>query len=167
MDNKEVLDIIDKVVIDSAKSEKSCDSGVFPTDGNDSSEPVDKDTIKLRILEMSANNASHIYALMNKDEVAKEKERKSFFLFFKWLLAISLVFIAILIILNVLGKITLAIEIVIALFTYVIANIFAVIIIMAKYITQNAYLDTFKVVTHKLLDYLVDDKKANDEDKVK
>lgn len=134
----------------------------YDKDNSEDNKCANKNDIQLSILENCASSRNDIYERMQKEEDDKSKQRLKFIKFFKNLLVISLIFIGTLISLDGFGIIELATEMVIALFAYVIANIFSILFIMLKYVTKNNYLETFKVVTHKLLDYIVMDKESRD-----
>ena len=120
--------------------------------------PDVENSIRMAILQSSLDNANDVYKQIIAEEKTKNIWRKFFILFFSILLAIALAFIGILTTLDSLGIVALSTELVVGIFAYIFADIFSIIYFMLKYINDPQYLKSFEATTHKLLDYLIQDK---------
>lgn len=119
---------------------------------------VSAEDVSLKILRSASNNANQIYECVISEEKSKIKWRKFFILFFSALLVLSLAAISYLIWGSALSILVISDELIIALLVYVIANILSILYFMVRYINNNQYLEMFKIVTHKMLDYIIQDK---------
>jgi len=118
--------------------------------------------IRLKMLITASDNANTIFTLVTDEEKLKIKWRKFFIVFFSILLVISILFVWVLIILNSKNILYVSTQILMGLFVYIIANIFSILYFMLKYINNNQYLEMFKTVTHKMLDFLSENKNTGD-----
>jgi len=124
-----------------------------------------EESLRIEILKSSLERSIEIHKAIGETEKSKATQRTFFIGFFSKSLTYSLIFMALLIFLDSVCKsVSLSVEIVIAAFTTIIANIFAVLFFMVKYTNDSAYLKAFRTISHKLLDYLVNDKKSDAED---
>lgn len=117
--------------------------------------------IRRRILQATLSSANSIYAEVARKEKSKNKWRAFFIVFCCLLLTLTLFFVGFIIIVNGMGKLSVEKEIIIALLTYIVANFFTILIFMVKYVHSSQYLETFRTVTHKLLDYVLADKNSS------
>lgn len=126
-----------------------------------------EEEVRLEILISSTENAASIYSAMLKEEESKGRWRTRFILFFSLMLVVATVFTGVLVYAIAVGKATVPTELLIAIFTYIFANIFSILFFMVKYVSNNQHLETFNTVTKKLLDYLIQDKTTTENNKEK
>lgn len=120
--------------------------------------PKSKEDIKLEILTSCANNSYLIYDKIKEEEDDKKINRKCFIYLFISLLFITLGLTFILIILKAIKIFDISDTIIIGLLTYIIANIFTILIIIVRYVHDSKYLEMFNTVTQSMLNFLVEDK---------
>lgn len=83
------------------------------------------------------------------------------------MLALSIVFLGVLVVFDSIGQIKLSTEIIVGIFAYLFADILAILYFMIQYINNSQYLQSFRDISHKMLDYLIQDKATtNGNDKV-
>ncbi|MCL2377937.1 MAG: hypothetical protein FWC77_02320 [Defluviitaleaceae bacterium] len=70
------------------------------------------------------------------------------------LLVSSLLFACVMTVLYGIGKVEFPIELVIGLFGTIIAQIISLLVLFIKFVNDVQYIEMFKTVTHKLLEYL-------------
>jgi hypothetical protein len=112
------------------------------------------DDYSTKILSESLNRASQVFELMNDDEKDKARWRKALITFSLISLGAAIVFSLVVIVLDACAVIELSDTVTIGFFTYIIVNLFSLTYFMAKYITDNKYLETFRAITDPLLNYL-------------
>jgi len=107
------------------------------------------------MLQAIATSAEAIFAATMKEERSKKHWRNFFIILFNIFLVIALTsFIVGIILDSTREDFNLSTEVVVGAFVYLLANIFAVINLMAKYVHNTQYLKIFKTVSTGLLDYL-------------
>ncbi len=121
----------------------------------------DEAKIRVEILDSTLDSANAIYKLVDKEEKSKAKWRTFFILSFSIMLFLSLIFISTMTVLDSIGMVVLSYELVIGVFVNIFADIFSILYFMLKYINNSQYLESFRTTSHKLLDYLVQDKATN------
>jgi hypothetical protein len=122
---------------------------------------LSEDALRVQILLAAIESSNNIYKLNQYNENSKRKWRKFFIVFCCVILVFSLIFVFKMIYLSAIKQVTLSTEALAAMFTYIIANLFSILFFMIKYVHNDKYLETFKIVTHKLLDYLIADKNGS------
>lgn len=159
IDISEIESELKQTNIDKIKSDESATKNQWDTlnEKNDNKELSEND-IRINILQSSVENANQIYQSMKAEEAKKSKSRSLCLFLFLFILGLSVVSTFVLVFLDCFNVIQLDIQVLITISTYIIANIFAILVTFVKYINNNQYLEMFKTVTHKLLDYLVADK---------
>lgn len=122
-------------------------------------EIIQKNETELRIdiLNSALNTANKIIAFNIEHENKKHHWRKVFMIFFCSLLAASFAVISTLLFMEKISDVQLTV-----LASSILAEIFAIVFFMVKYVHNDMYLKTFKTVTQKLLDYLIEDKGKKD-----
>ena len=119
-------------------------------------EKSEKD-LRKDILNSALKTANTINEFNMQLETKKHTWRKFFIIFFCILLSVSFGTIVILLIFGKISDLQLSV-----LTSSILAEIFAILFFMVKYVHNDLYLETFKTVTQKLLDYLIQDKDNND-----
>jgi len=120
---------------------------------------LNQDELKLKILKDSLKIATEIYEFSQQEEKRKAKWREVFFKLLSILICITVAVVIALPFLEARGVVNVPNVLLIGLFASIIAEIFALLGFMIRYINDSQYLESFKTITHKLLDYLVADKK--------
>lgn len=118
-------------------------------------EDITEDKVRIEILLSAVKSADRVYDINTKNEHKKAFWRGFFIIFLSALLGVSLTAIGVMLFLEKLDTPAL-----IACLSYVVANIVALLHYMVKYAHNDLYLETFKTVTQKLLDYLIEDKNS-------
>jgi len=119
-------------------------------------ERTEKD-LRKDILNSALKTANTINEFNMQLETKKHFWRKFFMIFFCSMLFVSFVAIVGLLICGKITDLQLGV-----LTSSMLAEIFAIVFFMVKYVHNDLYLETFKTVTQKLLDYLIQDKDNND-----
>ena len=114
--------------------------------------------LRIEILQFALDNANSIYKLSSKEESSKAKWRTFFILFFSGLLFITVTCTLVLLVVDAMGLVSVSTALVIGIFTSIVAEIFSILHFTLKYINNTQYLESFSTISHKLLDYLVQDK---------
>lgn len=116
---------------------------------------------KKQILSSAIRVSNKINESMITEEKAKRNMRIWLLVFLVLILMVSVAYVAWLIYQKGIGKIHISDGIIYGFFTYIIAEVFAILRVMTKYISENMLLNTFGSVTQKLLDFLVNDDKKD------
>jgi hypothetical protein len=114
--------------------------------------------MRVDILAHALNTANRMIDFNEKHEVQKSKWRTIFIALFCVLLIVSFGVTVLLLFLGKLSDLQLSVLVV-----NLIIEVLAIIFFMIRYVHNDLYLDTFKTVTQKLLDYLIQDKGGNQE----
>lgn len=158
-------------VIENARAEnelaKEYEDAAYPNFSTFAQKAKTEEEVRLEILISSTENAASIYSAMLKEEESKGRWRTRFILFFSIMLVVATAFTGVLVYAIAVGKATVPTELLIAIFTYIFANIFSILFFMVKYVSNNQHLETFNTVTKKLLDYLIQDKTTTENSKEK
>lgn len=125
--------------------------------------PLTDEELRRNILKTTLDRANSIYIDISNKEQSKNKWRTFFIVLCCSLLVISLILVFVLIFLSGQRMLYVEKEIIIALLTYIVANFFTILIFMIKYVHSSQYLETFRTVTYKLLDYVLADKNGRQE----
>ncbi|WP_369282174.1 hypothetical protein [Oscillibacter sp. GMB15532] len=121
-------------------------------------EKTSESDLRVKILLSALESSNSIYKLSLDNENTKKDWRKRFIIFSWTTLSLSLVAVFALVFLDSFKVIQVSPAALVSIFTYIIANLFTALFYMIRYVHNDQYLETFKVVTHKLLDYLLADK---------
>ena len=160
-----IKEIVDRDIKAPAICEQHCDqaqpsiSTLLDYEG--AMPPIAKESendVRVLILKSSIDNANTIYNLCREEERNKEKWRSHFIKFFSVLLVCTVIFLFTMIVLDGCGVIKLSTELVIGIFVKLFADILAILYFMIQYINNSRTLESFKTISHKLLDYLIQDK---------
>jgi len=116
--------------------------------------------IRIEILTHALNTANRIINFNEEHEKKKSFWRGFFIIFLCIILVSSLALAGIFLYIEKLSDFQLSI-----LSGSILAEIFAMIFFMVKYVHNDLYLDTFTTVTQKLLDYLIQDKSPKEDNK--
>ena len=116
--------------------------------------------LRIEILSHALNTANKIIGFNEKHEKQKHFWRKFFIISFCSLLLVSFMSMVVLLSMEKISDLQLGV-----LTGSVLAEIFAIIFFMIKYVHSDLYLDTFKTVTQNLLEYLIKDKEPRDDKK--
>ena len=112
---------------------------------------------KKLILQSAINVSNRINDAMLVEERKKSKARSRVLIYLSILLGISIIFIFGIIILKGFCGLQIDNILIVGVFTYIIVNIFTILTILIKYLSENKLLDTFAGVTQRLLEFLVRD----------
>jgi len=114
----------------------------------------DKDTLHLDMLRFVLDSSKKLSTAIDQSEKKKSEWRDSFMKVLVWLLLSSLLFAGIMTVLYGIGKVEFPIELVIGLFGTIIAQIISLLVLFIKFVNDVQYIEMFKTVTYKLLEYL-------------
>ena len=94
-----------------------------------------------------------IKSMINEDR-QKLKDRKRFKLFFMCMLPMLIILLILSVVFDAVTDFDLSIELIIGAFSTIIANIFAIVVLMVKYANDSKHLEVFETISKGLLEHL-------------
>jgi len=113
-----------------------------------------REQIKSEILDFVLTTSIETSREIVEGEQKKKGARRRFIITLTVVLVLSLVFSALMIVLDATGVLILSREIFIAFFATVIAQIVSLMVLFVRFVNDIKSLEMYKIITHKLLDYL-------------
>ncbi|MCL2588799.1 MAG: hypothetical protein FWD84_05255 [Oscillospiraceae bacterium] len=159
MKNEQHQELLKKL-LDSNQNKQPDDNGDFKGVRVDDYEQQHKDIslkreqVKSEILDFVLTTSIDTSKEIVENEKKKTKARRLFIIILTGVLIVSLVYSAVMIVLDATGKLALSQEIFIAFSATVIAQIVSLMVLFVRFINDIKSLEMYKIVTHKLLDYL-------------